>query len=70
MMEIEVESLVGRPNYKVRGEDEDAVTEAASEFQKSLDAIDHFPFDWNDATEQTGSRKKDIEEKYHIEITR
>lgn len=70
MIEIIIESPLGKPNYKVRGEDETQVTEAASEFKKALDFIDHFQFDWDNVTEQAVLRKKDIEDKYHIEITR
>jgi hypothetical protein len=68
MIEIEVENPLGRPNYMVRGEDQDLVTEAAEDFRKALDYIDHLPFNMTNSAEQSRLRKKDIEEKYHIEI--
>lgn len=68
MKEIEIENPLGRPNYKLKGEDEDQVTEAASEFQKALDYIDHLPFNRQNSAEQARLHKKEVEEKYHIEI--
>lgn len=69
MIEIEIENPLGRPNYKLKGEDESLVTEAAIELQSALDYIDHLPFNRQNSAEQARLRKKDIEEKYHIQIT-
>ncbi|MBR0599337.1 hypothetical protein [Sinanaerobacter chloroacetimidivorans] len=68
MIEIEIENPLGRPNYKLRGLDENQVAEAASEFQKALDYIDHLPFNRQNSAEQARLRKNDIEDKYHIKI--
>lgn len=69
MLEIEIENPLGRPNFKLRGEDENQVNEAAVEFQKSLYIIDHLPYNMTNSTEQVRLCKKDIEDKYQIEIT-
>ena len=69
MLEIEIENPLGRPNFKLKGEDENQVNEAAVEFQKALNIIDHLPYNMTSTTEQVRSSKKDIEDKYQIEIT-
>lgn len=68
MIEIEIESPIGRPNYKLRGEDETQVNDAAMELRKALDYIDHLPFNMTNSTEQAELHKKNIEEKYQVEI--
>lgn len=69
MLEIEIENPLGRPNFKLRGEDDNQVNEAAIEFQKALNVIDHLPYNMTNSTEQVRLCKKDIQDKYHIEIT-
>lgn len=68
MIEIEVESPLGRPNFKLRGENQDLVEKAAVELRKALDYIDHLPFNRQNSTEQVRLRREEIAGKYHVEI--
>ncbi len=68
MKEIKLENYTGVSDFIIRGECPEKTEEAVKAFEKALEYINHLPYNMTYTTRQVQNLRKEIEEKYDVEI--
>ncbi|MCG8482640.1 MAG: hypothetical protein MJA31_04975 [Clostridia bacterium] len=68
MKEIKLENYTGVSDFIIRGENTEETEQAVKAFEKALEYINHLPYNMTYTTQQVQNLRKEIEEKYNVEI--